>query len=241
MRPGIVLFVVLLSGWSCFGYEVVLKNGKILNGKVVSETPEILILKDSSGVKLQIKKNNIDSIKTQERNQKPDAIPEDRDETELIESDVTDVEKPKTKPRVYTKKDLENMPELTILGGEENIDEDALKNELEEDSAREKELEAAWNEEALRIDDQIQHAREAYENNQKFCDKVIPDAEDLRVSEYSYLSTEQYEEQRRVACMEAEADAKDLETAEAAYEEFLEDARKKGIPPGWVDPDRIRN
>ena len=55
------------------------------------------------------------------------------------------------------------------------------------------------------------------------------------------MTPEQYEERRRVACSEAEASAKDLEKAQAEYEEFLEEARKKGIPPGWVDPDRIRN
>jgi methionine-rich copper-binding protein CopC len=237
----IVLFLVLLTASSCFAYEVVLKNGKTLDGEVVSESPEMIVLQDSSGVKLHIKKSNIDSIKTQERNKKTDAIAAHPEKTEPVESDATVVEKPKTKPRVYTKKDLENMPELTILGDEESPDDVALRNEFEERSMQEKEAEAAWNEEALRIDDQIKDAREAYENNKSFCDKVIPGVEDLREGAYVYRSAEQYEEQRRIACMEAEAAAKDLDKAQAEYEELLEDARKKGIPPGWVDPERIRN
>ncbi len=77
--------------------------------------------------------------------------------------------------------------------------------------------------------------------NKSFCDKVIPDIEDLHEGAYVKLSAEQYEEQRRIACMEAEEAAKELEKAQAEYEELLEDARKKGIPPGWVDPERIRN
>jgi hypothetical protein len=240
-HQSILLFLLLLAARFCFPYEVVLKNGKILSGKVVSENQELMILRDSSGIHLRIKKSTIDSIKTQERNlKKEDSKSGDR-KVMPVEPDVNRVQKPKTKSRVYKKEDLEKLPELTILGSEGIPDDAALKDELEENALREKELEAAWNEEALRIDDHIQQARKSYEANKSFCDRVIPNVEDLRDGAYTVMSAEQYEERRRVACMEAEAAAKELENAQAAYEEFLEEARTKGIPPGWVDPERIRN
>jgi hypothetical protein len=240
-RQKIVLFLVLLMASSCFAYEVVLKNGKILTGEVVSDNHELMILRDPSGVRLQIRKNQIDSIKTEERNKKTSTVAAQPKETEIVAPEKASVEKPKTKARVYKKEDLEKMPELTVIGKEESPDGAAVTKELRDRAEREKEEEAAWNEEALRLDDQIQQAREAYEYNQSFCDKVIPDVADLRDGAYVILSAEQYEEQRRVACMEAEAAAKDLKRHEAEFEEFLEDARKQGIPPGWVDPERLRN
>jgi hypothetical protein len=233
--------LVLLTASYCFADEVVLKNGKILTGEVISEDQEVIILRDSSGVRLYIKKNTIDSLKTRTRDEKEQAITSRADEEESLEPQSKIPEKPKTKPRVYKKEDLEKMPELTILGDEDSPDEDVLRGEAANRAMQETEAEASWNEEALRIDNQIREAKDIYENSKRFCDKAIPGVEDLREGAYVYRSAEQYEEQRRIACMEAESAAKDLEKAKAEYEELLEEARKKGIPPGWVDPERIRN
>ena len=242
MRQSLLVLIAILIASSCFAYEVVLKNGKVLKGDILSEDEELLTLLDTTGVKLYIKKSSIDSVKTGERNPKVEPVPAPVAEPEP-EPEKSIEEKPKSKVRVYKKEDLEKLPELSIIGDEteETPDEEALRNELEDEATREKELEAEWNEEALRIDDQIQQAREAVEYNQGYCDKVIPDVEDLRDGPYVVMSAEQYEEQRRIACMEAEAAAKDLRRAEAEYEAFQEDARKKGIPPGWVDADRLRD
>jgi hypothetical protein len=232
--------LVLFTASYCFADEVVLKNGKILTGEVISEDQEVIILKDSSGIRLHIKKSNVDSLKTQKRDEKENGITSRADEQHSLESESKIPDKPKKKTRVYKKEDLEKMPELTILGSEDSPDEDALRNEYEDRAMQEKEAEAEWNKEALRIDNRIREARDIYENSKRVCDKVIPGVEDLREGVY-ILSAEQYEERRRYACVEAEAAAKELKNAEAEYEELLEEARKKGIPPGWVDPERIRN
>ena len=241
---GVFVFLAFLMASSCFAYEVVLKNGKVLSGEVLSEDQELLVLRDSTGVKLHIKKSSIDSVKTVERNPEVEPVPPPASEPEPVpEPQKSMIEKPKPKARVYKKEDLEKLPELSIIGdeNEETPDEEALRKELENEAMQEKEMEAAWNEKALRIDDQIQQAREAVEYNQSYCDKVIPDMNDLRDGPYVVMSAEQYEEQRRIACMEAEAAVKDLKRAEAEYEAFQEEARKKGIPPGWVDADRLRD
>ena len=237
------LFLILVTTSCCFADEVVLKNGKILAGKILSQDEKLVVLRDTTGVKLQIRKSTIDSIKM-ERPKKP-AVTR-APEQPVAESPTPAKEQPRKKARVYKKEDLEKMPELAIEGDEivdeqELEDEEELKKELEELSQEEKELEAEWNEIALQLDDEIQAAREAYEDNKSFCDKVIPDLNDFPAGTYTQLTAEQYEEQRRYACMEAESAAKDLEKAQAEYEAFQEDARRKGIPPGWVDADRIRN
>jgi len=241
MRPSqVIALLLMLAASPCFGFEVVLNNGKVLTGDVLREDPETLILRDLSGVRLNIKKDTIDWARTQDRNKKTEEAHK-KEKEPTGETDLTDPQQPKRKTRVYKKEDLENMPELTILGNEESPDDEEIRNEFEDRAMREKEAEGSWNEEALRIDDQIREAKDIYQNSKRLCDKVIPGVEDLREGDYVRLSPEQYEERRRYACSEAESAAKELKNAETEYEELLEEARKKGIPPGWVDPARIRN
>ena len=238
-----ILCFLFLTATSVFAYDVVLKNGKILAGEIVKETETLIILQDSSGVQLQLKKSQIDSTKTEERNRKSETevtpvAPENSEPTAVPEKKPE--ETPKSKGRVYKKEDLDKMPELSIVGSEENHHSTSTTTEPEVSPTDESELEAYWNEEALRIGDDLQQAKEAYEYNKSFCDKVIPDLTDLRDGPYVKLTAEQYEENRRFACVDANAAEKDLHRAEVALEKLQEEARKKGIPPGWVDPDRIR-
>ena len=116
-----ILFLLLLSASTCFGYDVVLKNGKILSGAVVKENQEMIILQDSEGIQLQLRQNQIDWDKTKERNKKAEPAATPIEEAKpVIEPQKAEVEKPqkveveksKTKGRVYTKEDLEKMPEL---------------------------------------------------------------------------------------------------------------------------------
>jgi thioredoxin 1 len=87
-----VLF--LLFAGTCFGYEIVLKDGSTIQGKLVRESAETIILKDTKGVIRNINKSQIKK-----------AIP-DADDT-------------KTKPagHVVTQEDLEKLREKYDLGG----------------------------------------------------------------------------------------------------------------------------
>ena len=238
-HAAIVFSLLLISATSCFAYEVILKNGKVLKGEVIRENQEMLILKDSSGIELKIRPDQIDLEKTTERNRKTEIIQETTEQTQPTAPQET--EKSKRKGRVYTKQDLEKMPELSIVGTHETADEAAARNKRQDRSAEKEEDEAAWNAEALRIDDEVQRAKESYDYNRALCDRVIPDMNDLRDGPYVKMTPEQYEEQRRYACSYADSDARDLKNAEAEFEHFQERARKAGVPPGWVDPVRIRN
>jgi hypothetical protein len=241
-HPGLVLLLALFTSSSCLAYEVILKNGKVLSGEVVSDNQEMLTLRDSSGIQLKIRHDQIDVAQTRERNQKAHIVEAPAPQTQPVaEQEKAVTAKPKTKARVYTKEDLEKMPELSIIGTNETAEEAANKNKRKDQTPEGDLDEAAWSKEALRIDDRIQQASKSYEYNKSLCDRVVPDLNDLRDGPYMKLTAEQYEEQRRFACSKADQAAKDLEAAEAEYENFLEKARKAGIPPGVVDADRIRN
>ncbi len=238
MKLHSLILIILLAAPACFAYEVVLKNGKIVRGEIISDEGEILTLKDTSGIQLKIRHEQIDSDKTQERNQiveSPDEKP-----ASAVEQEKIPAEKPKTKGRVYTKDDLEKMPELSIVGTKESAEDVAAKNKIKKES-KEATNGSPWSDEALRIDDEMQRARKSYEYNKGLCDKVIPDVTDLRDGYYVKLTPEQYEEERRYACSAADQDEKDLKKAEAEFEQFREKARKAGIDPGLVDPEWLRN
>ena len=239
MKLHLAILTLLLAASSCFAYEVVLKNGKILRGEIISDKDQILTLKDTSGIQLKIRHEQIDSAKTEERN--PVAETPVQQKAPAVEQEKTPAEKPKTKGRVYTKDDLEKMPELSIVGTKESADEVAAKNKLENEANKEEPHESEWSEEALRIDDEIQRAKDAYEYNKSLCDKVIPDVTDLRDGYYVKMTAEQYEEERRYACAASDQDEKDLQKAEADLEHLREKARKAGIDPGLVDPEWLRN
>jgi hypothetical protein len=240
MRLNLFLISIVLSASTCLGYEIVLKNGKILRGEVVRDNQELMVLKDSSGVELKIRHDQIDSAKTEERNKKVDTGASPTEQTKpSAEREETTPEKPKKKARVYTKEDLEKMPQLSIVGTDESAEEAAARNKLH--AKEEENDESAWSEEALILDDEIQQAKESYEYNKSLCDRVVPELNDLMDGPYVKMTAEQYEEQRRYACAEADAAAQAQKRAEAEFEKFLERARKAGIAPGAVDPQRLRN
>jgi len=107
---------------------------------------------------VKIRYDQIDLAKTKEHNQTTEQ------KAPVIEKEnITPTENPKTKGRVYTKEDLEKMPELSIIGTEESAEEAAKRNKLKDRSTKEQQDEAAWNEEALRIDEEMQRAKQSYE------------------------------------------------------------------------------
>src|SRR5688572_14059661 len=109
------LLVVLISS-ACFGYDVVLKNGKVRSGEVISENQDSIIQEDYYCIRLHINNRNIDPDKAKERNKKSEVIDVPGSDEGHVQQDPEPEEKPKPKARVYNKEDLERIPELTILG-----------------------------------------------------------------------------------------------------------------------------
>lgn len=93
----------------CFAYQVVLKNGKTVQGTRVSETSTMILMKDASGTIMNVKKEEIDQQKTDEANKKP--------QTEIkTDPPPAPAAKPKYGSRKYTAEDLARLREKYDLG-----------------------------------------------------------------------------------------------------------------------------
>jgi hypothetical protein len=69
MKRLIVLFLLLIVlPYSAESYTVILKNGKVLKGKLLSETDELLVFKDEVGLQYSLKKSLVDLEKTKQAN-----------------------------------------------------------------------------------------------------------------------------------------------------------------------------
>lgn len=101
-------------------YTVVLKNGKVIKGTLVSETETILILKGEDGIHYSLKKANLDLEKMREEN-KPKVVEPPPPPAEEA------APKPKKKARVYTKEDADALKEkygdLSIGEPIENVED----------------------------------------------------------------------------------------------------------------------
>jgi hypothetical protein len=103
----LLVFISLLKLSFCFGYDLILKNGKIIKGTLISEDDSQIVLQDLTGVRMNFKKESVDLLKTAEAN-KPQV------RTIPIDSSAKPAEK---KPaRKVTKEDLEKLKEKYDLG-----------------------------------------------------------------------------------------------------------------------------
>jgi len=66
-----VLGFILVLAASSESYTVVLKNGKTMNGTLVSENDSLIVFKDAHGLQFSIKKLNVDLDKTKQANEPP--------------------------------------------------------------------------------------------------------------------------------------------------------------------------
>ena len=126
----VLLFIFCITVASAGAYTVILKNGKLMNGTLVSETDQIILFKDEAGIQYSLKKSNLDLTKMSEANApKVEAPPP------VAESSVPETET-KRKSRVYTKDDVDALrtkfPELSIgepIENAEDFEDGVLKPE----------------------------------------------------------------------------------------------------------------
>src|SRR5262245_50346391 len=69
MRLLINIGILLAFVSTTYAYDVVLKNGKSFHGTKVSEDENQIVVQDASGVRINIKKSNVDTAKTEAANQ----------------------------------------------------------------------------------------------------------------------------------------------------------------------------
>ncbi|MCI0415709.1 hypothetical protein L0222_23280 [bacterium] len=125
-----LLLVFCFSLASAGAYTVVLKNGKMMTGTLVSETDQMILFKDDSGVQYSLKKANLDLGKMTEANAPKVEAPPPAPAPPAADTET------KKKARVYTKEDVDNLrtkyPELSIgepIENPEDFDRGVLKPE----------------------------------------------------------------------------------------------------------------
>jgi thioredoxin 1 len=98
---------ILLVFWvlPSFAYQVVMKDGKTVQGTRVSETSTMILMKDASGTIVNVKKEEIDQQKTDEANKKPQTDNKKDPTTAPAAVDA------KHGTRTYTSEDIARMRE----------------------------------------------------------------------------------------------------------------------------------
>src|SRR5262245_64468748 len=91
-------FILILAALSESAI-VVLKNGRIMTGTVVSENENLVVFKDDHGLQFSLKKSSIDLEKTKQANEPP-AAP-------VVPAAVTPPPAPKKDVKVYGQNDLD--------------------------------------------------------------------------------------------------------------------------------------
>jgi hypothetical protein len=251
----IATFVISIS---LFADTLVLKNGKKLEGTIVEEDAETYRIRDSQGIVILVKKSQVDSKSISETNIKKTEEPaETKAETKPAQTptSVADVarnvrDSKKKNVRVLTNEDLDEMPEVSIIGTEETgEEEEAPEPEVVEE--RRGRTEEDWKEETRKFAADLRRAREDVEVLSKDCDDLGRQAAYAMVDPLQYVNINgvwvpiagSYDasviQQSQEVCRQAEEAKKDLARIQEELERFQDYARREGALPGWVDPDRL--
>ncbi|MCI0442710.1 hypothetical protein L0152_05770 [bacterium] len=112
---GISIFLLLLlfPAFSFAQYKVVLKSGKVIEGKFLHED-QLNVYIDSGGIKMNFKKDQLDLAKMKELNAKQEtpAAESHTQSATPVKSGSAATAKSKKPARVYTSEDLQNMKEI---------------------------------------------------------------------------------------------------------------------------------
>jgi hypothetical protein len=131
-------FMLCVAVATCSAYTVVMKNGKTMTGTLISETDQVMVFKDDSGIQYSLKKSTLDLEKMVQANM-PREEPAHAESPQMTTPTAPVATKPeasKKKARVYTKDDVEALrskyPELSIgqpIENPEDFDNGVLKPE----------------------------------------------------------------------------------------------------------------
>lgn len=237
------LFVAILFIFvtTAHGYDVILKNGKSIHGTKISEDENLIVLQDASGVRINIKKQNVDSSKTEAANQQTTTIqtsqPASTSTTPKPANSETVIKK-KT-ARKITEEDLKKLREKYDLGEgtfEKESKEDSEKAEEDdsEDDATTEKTEAEWRQEAEMHRQKLKQAQSHYNRLSEQCEKLkqLTTQNDVWVDgQGNELPMQNTSKQ---LCDLAKSAGEKLDDVRANYSEFTTEAKKNAVPPGWL-------
>jgi hypothetical protein len=261
MKP--ILIAFLLFSTTLFADTLVLKNGKKIQGTIIKEDAESYKIKDLEGIVILVKKSQINPEATV-INRKSTATPENKPEVKSVPDgsqstpSVVDAarqarEKKKGNVRVLRKEDLDKMPEVSIIGTDEPIEERPAESETESSSASatSEKSEEYWKSETRKFAMDIRRVEEDIAQLNKDCEELGKQAAYALIDPGQYVMVNGvwipvggYDpsviQHAQDVCHQAEQAKSELAKIHAELEEFQDYARRQGALPGWVDPDRVR-
>jgi hypothetical protein len=224
----ITLFVFACT---CFAYDLILKNGKVIQGNLISESNDLFVIEDASGVKMNFKKANVDLEKTAEANKSKAPEPEAKQEQPAAAAESVEQPAKSKKPsRVFTDKDVRRLRGQIPMEGSAEEGEEGEKA-----AAPEVKTEDYWRQTSQDLLSSMKEAEAAYKDLTASCQKLSgATIQTHRVYDSKTGETLDMKETTTDICSQAEAAKGEYEQAKSDYEGFMEEARQEVVPPGWL-------
>ncbi|HSE41661.1 MAG TPA: hypothetical protein VLH08_12940, partial [Acidobacteriota bacterium] len=175
MKPFLIAF--LLFSTALFADTLVLKNGKKIQGTIIKEDAESYKIKDLEGIVILVKKSQINpEASVINKESTSESIPQAKTAPESSQTaqSVADVarearDKKKGNVRVLRKEDLDKMPEVSIIGTDEPIEEKPAQSDSS--SATSEQSEEYWKSETRKFGEEIRRAESEVELLNKQCEE----------------------------------------------------------------------
>ncbi len=230
-----ILFAFITTA---FAYDVVLKNGKSIHGTKVSEDENQIVVQDESGVRINIKKSNVDTVKTETANQQATTTQTTKPtSTDTPSNPATKTATPKKPARKVTKEDLEKLRDKYDLGEgtfDKNAKEDSETEESSEADTSTEKSEAEWRQEAEIHRQKLEQAQEQYNRMNEQCEKLKLIAVQTHVLVDEQGNELPMQDTTKQVCDLAESARAKLDDVREGYSEFTTEAKQSAVPPGWL-------
>jgi hypothetical protein len=248
MKKVILIFSILLLPSLLFAYTVVLKNGKRIDGRLMSEEKGTVTIRDREGVLITIKPHQIDESATEAANVKK---ADEGTEIQPKEPAARYANQKKSTGKVFTKEDLKDLPEVSIIGSEQSEAYSEVPYETEEFAPGGR-TEAEWIAETRQLGRAIRDAEENFAMLKRECESAGAQAAYNLIDPTAYVFINGVwvpvsgygpdpEIQRRAqeVCFQKERAEKEMLRLYEDLDRYQEYARRMGALPGWVEPDRV--
>jgi hypothetical protein len=238
MRLLINIGILLAFISTAYAYDVVLKNGKSIHGTKVSEDQNQIVVQDTSGVRINIKKSNVDTAKTEAANQQSTAAATPTPTTTPSKPVDTKKAQPKKPARKLTKEDIEKLREKYDLGegtfGENSKEDSEETDDSVVDNSSTEKTEAEWREEAEMHRQKLEQAEQQYNRVNEECEKLKLLAVQTHVLVDEQGNELPMQETTKEVCDLAESAGAKVDEARDSYSEFTTEAKQQAVPPGWL-------
>ncbi len=236
-----VLVLFSLSGIT-LSYDLILKNGKVVKGKLISEDQEKIVVEDESGTKMNFKKTSVDLEKTTAANQVVEASPAaiapvaPKEEVKAAEP-----VKPNKPARKFTERDLYRLRSkypMSAGSGAPAVSEDGQEEPVAEEMGDPNERsEEEWKSISQNLLGRVKELEEIHKQSVADCQMMQGATIQTHVVVNEKGETQNMQETTKEICQQADDTKAMLEQARQDYDSFLEEAKQEVVPPGWIARD----